>query len=705
MNTIDIDVGGTFTDLVLNYDGNTVIKKVSTTPYDLSVCFSRVIEEGAQSLGLQLESLLPKVDMIRYSTTVAMNRLIERKGPRLGLITTEGHEDNILIGRGAQWIDGTRVAERRNLAVQKKPDPIIPRDLTVGVKERIDSRGLIIRPLDEEDTREKIRQLVSRGVRGIVVCLLWGFLNPTHEKRIKELIREEYKEYHIGYMPVVLASQVVGKLGEYERTMTAILDTYLHRSMQNELSIIWDKLRERGYQRSLMIIQNSGGIAEVFKTSASRTYNSGPVSGLMGASHIAKQLGYKNVVTSDVGGTSFDIGLVVKESVRTYEFRPIIDRWIVGITMIQTLSIGAGGGSIAWINKLLGNQLQVGPRSAGSIPGPACYNLGGTEPTVTDADVVLGYINPEYYFGGRMKLDRNKARQAIQEKIAKPLGLSAEEAADLIRRIVDNNMASAIRKEVHLRGYTPEEFILFVAGGAGPTHVAGYKTDIRKAVVFPFSPVFCALGSSTMDMMHVYELSKRMVLMEPGTKRLTNDYESFNRTVESLCDQARKDLAGEGLDLNSVGFTLELDMLYGGQFHVKRALSPRLIIRNDDDVKAICDAFAVEFSETFSPFVVNPEGGVFVDSFIVKAIVPTKKFNLSILPLGGKDSSGAQKGERPVYWQENNDYQPTKVYAYERLSPGHIVAGPAIVEGEYTTMVVPPLMKFSIDEHGLGILE
>jgi N-methylhydantoinase A/acetophenone carboxylase len=224
-------------------------------------------------------------------------------------------------------------------------------------------------------------------------------------------------------------------------------------------------------------------------------------------------------------------------------------------------------------------------------------------------------------------------------------------------------------------------------------------------VVFPFSPVFCALGSSTMDMMHVYELSKRMVLMEPGTKRLTNDYESFNRTVESLCDQARKDLAGEGLDLNSVGFTLELDMLYGGQFHVKRALSPRLIIRNDDDVKAICDAFAVEFSETFSPFVVNPEGGVFVDSFIVKAIVPTKKFTLPTFPLGGKDPGAAQKGERPVYWQENNDYQPTKVYAYDRLSPGHIVAGPAIVEGEYTTMVVPPLMKFSIDEHGLGILE
>jgi N-methylhydantoinase A/acetophenone carboxylase len=275
MNSIDIDVGGTFTDLVLNFNGQSLIKKVPTTPYDLSVCFSRVIEEGAAALGLKMEELLPVTDMIRYSTTIAMNRLIEKKGPRLGLITTEGHEDVVLIGRGAQWIDGTRVAERRNLAVQKKPDPLIPRDMIVGVKERIDSRGLIIRPIDENDVREKVRYLVTHEARGFVVSLLWGFLNPAHEWRVKEIIRDEYKEFHIGYLPVVLAGQVVGKLGEYERTLAAILDAYLQRSMQIELSAMWDKLRERGYTRPLLMIQSSGGIAEVFRTSASRTFNSG----------------------------------------------------------------------------------------------------------------------------------------------------------------------------------------------------------------------------------------------------------------------------------------------------------------------------------------------------------------------------------------------------------------------------------------------
>jgi N-methylhydantoinase A/acetophenone carboxylase len=705
MNSIDIDVGGTFTDLVLNFNGKSLIKKVPTTPYDLSVCFSRVIEEGAGALGLRIEELLPAVDMIRYSTTIAMNRLIERKGPRLALITTEGHEDVVLIGRGAQWIDGTRVQERRNLAVQSKPDPLIPRELIVGVKERVDSRGRVIRPLDEKNVREKVRYLVNRGARGFVVSLLWGFLNPVNERRVKEIIRDEYKEFHIGYMPVVLAGQVVGKLGEYERTLAAILDAYLQRSMQIELSAMWDKLRERGYKKPLLMIQSSGGIAEVFRTSASRTFNSGPVSGLMGAHHVAKSLGYQNVVMTDMGGTSFDVGLVVKDSVRSYDFRPIIDRWMVGITMIKTLSIGAGGGSIAYINRLLQNRVQVGPRSAGSMPGPACFNLGGTEPTVTDADVVLGYINPDYYFGGKMRLDKNRSLQAIRDKIAKPLGIRIEEGAAIIRKIVNGHMSSAIMKEVHLRGHSPDDFILFVGGGAGATHAEGFKGDIRKAVMFPFSPVFCAYGSSTMDIMHVYEASKKLTLMTPGDQQITNEYAVYNDAVAALVEQARRDLIADGMDPARAAFVLELDMLYGGQFHVKRALSPRLSIHSAEDVRAICDAFNKEFSEAFSPFVVNPEGGIFIESFILKAIVTTPKVDLPKSPLEGRDPSAARKGERPAYWPDEKAYRPTSIFTYEALRPGNVIEGPAVVEGEYTTIVVPPSMRLSIDERGLGILE
>jgi hypothetical protein len=254
LNSIDIDVGGTFTDLVMNVDGHTVQAKVPTTPYVLSVCFLNVIEVGAQELGLSLDQVLKLIGMVRYSTTIAMNRLIERKGPRLALLTTEGHEDAILIGRGAQWVDGTRLHERRNLAAQHKPVPLIPRRMIAGIKERVDGRGLVMRPLDEDDAREKIHRLVDRGARGFVISLLWSFLNPAHERHLKEIIREEYKEYHIGYLPVVLSSDVLGKLGEYQRSMTAILDAYLHRSLQIELSAMWDKLREYGFNGSFMMV-------------------------------------------------------------------------------------------------------------------------------------------------------------------------------------------------------------------------------------------------------------------------------------------------------------------------------------------------------------------------------------------------------------------------------------------------------------------
>ncbi|MGH8991694.1 MAG: hydantoinase/oxoprolinase family protein [Acidimicrobiia bacterium] len=704
LNSIDIDVGGTFTDCVITLDGERTFAKAPTTPYDLSVCFMNAIEEGVLETGQALDDLLPRIDVVRYSTTVAMNRLIERRGPRVGLITTEGHKDAILIGRGAQWVDGTRVAERRNLAVQHKPQPIVPRNLIVGVKERIDSTGTVMRPLNEDDVRRKLRLLIERGARAIVVSLLWSFMNPAHERRVKEIIREEYRAYHIGYLPVVLSSQVVPKLGEYERTMTAILDAYLQRAMQTELSATWDKLRDAGYRGSFLMIHNSGGSGEVFKTTASRTYNGGPVSGLMGSYHLAGALGYANVVAGDMGGTSFDIGLVVENSVRNYEFRPIIDRWMVSITMLQTLSIGAGGGSIAWINPI-GNQLGVGPRSAGSMPGPVCYDQGGTEPTVTDADVVLGYINPDTYYGGRMALNRSKAERAIREKVADPLGVSVEEAAALVRRVVDQNMASAIKREIHLRGYHPEDFILFAFGGAGPTHVSGFLGDLSKAVVFRAAPVFCALGSSIMDIVHVYETSKRMIFMEAISEALTPDYETFNATVNQLMDQARQDLMAEGLPVDQARFSLELDMLYGGQVNVKRTASPVLFLESKADVEAVYEEFEREFSEAFSPLVVNKPGGVYLDNFVLKCTVSTPKPVLPEHPLAEPDPSAARAGSRRAWWPQQKDWVETPIYAAELLQPGHALDGPAVVEAPLTTVVVPPGFRYAIDRHGLGILE
>ena len=704
-NTIDVDVGGTFTDLVLTLDGETSYRKVPTTPYDLSVGFMQVVEEAAVEAGISLDELVTRVDTVRYSTTVAMNRLLERSGPRVALITTEGHEDATLIGKGAQWIDGTRLDERRALPHMHKPRPIIPRELISGVKERVDGTGAVLRPLDEDDVREKVRGLVDRGARAFVVSLLWSFVNPEHEHRVKRIIREEYRDYHVGYLPVILSSEVVSRLGEYGRSNTAILDAYLQRSMQIELSGTWDKLRERGYRGPFFMIHNTGGCADLFKTTASRTYNGGPIAGLIGARDIAKVLGAHNVVTADVGGTSFDIGLVVGDSVRNYEFNPIIDNWMVATTMLQSLSIGAGGGSIAWINHALGGRLEVGPQSAGSYPGPAAYGLGGTEPTVTDANLVLGYLSPGEFFGGRMQLDRDAAERAIRERIAEPLGMEVVEAAALIRRIIDDKMASAIRKEVTLRGYRPSEFTVFAFGGGGPTHMAGYSGEIPRAVMFPFSPVFCAYGSSIMDVVHLYERSQRMLLLQPLTGAPTTEYETFNAMVRELVDEARREIESEGLSWEDASVSLELDMLYGGQINSKRASSPLLEIHSEADVRQVYERFEQEFSEAFSPLAVNVPGGVYIDTFVLRVSIPGQDLVLPELELHGEDAAAARRGSREAYWPESGGWADTPVFELEALQPGNRVLGPAIIQAALTTAVIPPGRRFTIDKHGLGILE
>lgn len=704
-NTIDVDVGGTFTDLVMTLDGELTYRKVQTTPYDLSVGFMQVIEEAATESGTSVDALVAQIDTVRYSTTVAMNRLLERSGPRVALITTEGHEDATLIGKGAQWIDGTRLDERRALPLQNKPEPLIPRELIVGIKERIDGRGQVLRPLDEDHVRRQIRTLVDRGARAFVVSLLWSFVNPAHERRVKQIIREEYREYHVGYLPVILGSEVIARLGEYGRANTAILDAYLQRSMQIELSGTWDKLRERGYRGPFFMIHNTGGCADLFKTTASRTYNGGPIAGLIGARDIARVIDSPNVVTADVGGTSFDIGLVVGDSVRNYEFNPIIDTWMVATTMLQSLSIGAGGGSIAWRNQQLGGRLEVGPQSAGSYPGPVAYNLGGTQPTVTDANLVLGYLSPDAFYAGRMTLDRDAAERAIHDQIAEPLGLETVEAAALIRRIIDEKMASAIRKEVTLRGYRPSEFVIFAIGGGGPTHVAGYMGEIPTAIMFPFSPVFCAYGSSIMDVVHLYERSQRMLFREPVTGAPTGDYDTFNGKVAELMAEARREIESEGLSWDDAVVSLELDMLYGGQIHSKRASSPLLKIESDADVLAVYERFEQEFSEAFSPLAVNVAGGVYIDTFVLRVAIAGQQLELPVVALEGEDASGAHQGTRPCYWPDGRGWSETPIYELALLKPGNRLQGPAIVQADYTTAVIPPGRQFRIDRHGLGILE
>jgi N-methylhydantoinase A/acetophenone carboxylase len=704
--TIDIDIGGTFTDCYVTQDSRHVWCKTRTTGYDLSVGMNEAIEEAARRLDLDVGALLADTEIIRYSTTLAMNRLIERKGPRLGLMITEGFEDTTLIGKGTQWADGLPVKFQRNLARIERPEPLIPKELIVGVKERIDSTGAIIRPLHEEDLLAKIQYLVDQGVRGFVVSLLWSFLNPIHERRIKEIIEEEYHGAYLGAMPVFLSSEIAPRIYEYPRTMMAILNAYLHQSMYEELSGISDELRERKYLRPMMMIHNTGGMAGVLRTSAVNTYNGGPVAGLMGSAYVGRLYGFRNVVTTDMGGTSFDIGMVAEGSPRFYQFMPVIDRWLVDTTIVDTHSIGAGGGSIARVNELIANRVEVGPESAGSMPGPACYNQGGTEPTVTDADVVLGYINPDYFHGGAIKLEKSRAERAIRDKIATPLGMSVEEAAWMIKKIVDGNMGQAIWRETVLKGFDPREFILFGFGGAGPTHSCGYArtAEMDRVVIFPFAPVFCAFGSSSMDIVHLYERSRHFHLLDPVTHGYMTDYEAFNETVKALKDEALRDLRGEGYPDEEVDYTLELDMKFGGQLNVKRATSPGVFLEEEKDVIAIREAFEREYAEAYSPMGLTPEAGIEIYNFVLRARVPQPKPELVRHTMEGADPSAALAGRRQAYWGVGG-WMDTPVYRQEQLRPGNVLDGPAIIEAEDTTVVIEPDWRFRLGEYMDGILE
>jgi N-methylhydantoinase A/oxoprolinase/acetone carboxylase beta subunit len=704
--SIDIDIGGTFTDCYVGHDGQRIWCKTRTTTYDLSVGMNEAIAEAAARLGLDVDRLLADTEIIRYSTTLAMNRLIERKGPKLGLLITEGFEDTTLIGRGSQWSDGIPLKYQRNIARVERPEPLIPKELIVGVKERVDSRGTIVRPLDEQDLLGKIQRLVDEGVRGFVVSLLWSFLNTAHERRIKEIIEQEYHGAYLGAMPVFLSSDVAPRMYEYPRTMMAILNAYLHQSMYEELSGIGDELRDRGYAQPMMMIHNTGGMASVLRTSAVNTYNGGPVAGLMGSSYIGSLYGAHNVIATDMGGTSFDIGMVAEGSPRFYQFMPIIDRWVVDATIVDTHSIGAGGGSIAHVNRLIANRVEVGPESAGSLPGPAAYNQGGAEPTVTDADVVLGYINPDYFHGGQIKLERRLAEQAIRERIAEPLGIDVELGALMVKRIVDANMGQAIRHETVLKGFDPREFILFAFGGAGPTHCCGYArfAEMEKIVVFPFAPTFCAFGSSTMDVVHVYERSRHLHLLHPATGEYLTDYASFNEAVEALHDVAARDFEGEGYARDRLEYTIELDMKFGGQLNVKRVTSPVLRVEGPDDVLAIRQAFETEYSQAYSPLGLNPEAGIEIHNFVLRGRVPQPRPELPRHERRGADPSPAQTGTRRAYWEELGGVE-TPVYRQELLESGNAIEGPAIVEAEDTTIVVEPGWRFELDEYLNALIE
>lgn len=702
--TINIDIGGTFTDCFVTADDKVSQGKAPTTRYNIALGFRQAIEAAAGGLGLSLDELLESTDVVRYGTTISMNALIERTGPKLGFITTRGHEDILAIGRGHSCYDGLSLDETRCLATLEKPEPLIPREMVVGVRERVDYAGKVVMPLQREEVLAKLQYLVDKGAMGFVVCLLWSIRNPVHEQMIKQIIQEEYPDTYLGNMPVILSSELIASRGEYPRANTTVLSAYMHADLADELHALGEELRQRGYKRSVLAVQNTGGTASVARTAAVNTYGSGPVAGLFGGTRICQVYGIDNAVVSDMGGTSFDFGLLVDKRPRFYETLPVIERYRTSIPMLQVSTIGAGGGSIAWIDPYV-RRIRVGPKSAGSMPGPACYDQGGTEPTVTDADVVLGYINPDYFLGGSIPLSKDLAVKTIKEKIADPLGITVPEAAWSIKTIVDGTMGNEMFKEVALKGYDPREFVVFAYGGAGPTHCCGYASYLGNAKIylFPFSPVFCAFGASSMNVMHVYDMARHIVLMKTKGGPLLSEYEEFNAIVAELKKRAIADMKGEGFNDSQIAFEMELGMHYGAQLFTVVVQSPCLLVKDDQDVTAICDAFEKTYAAAYSAMSAYPEGGIEVEVFRLKVVAEMPRYQFPVFASGGKSSKHAVKATRDVYW--DGGFKKTPIYESGLLKCGNVVEGPAVIEASDTTTVVPAGKQYVVDQYLNAFIE
>lgn len=706
MKQINVDVGGTFTDCFVVYEDQRVETKSITTHHNVAVGFMDALSQAADVIGLDdATTLLSEADSVRYATTLGTNALIEHTGPNVALLVTAGFESAVPLSRGKGYGVGMSPAYQADVASASRPDPIVPIERIRGVQERIDFKGDIVLALAEEHLRAQIRELVDAGAQAFVIAFVNSVVNPQHELRAEEILLEEYPSHMLGAIPVVLSHAVGGRKGEYVRATSAIIDAYLHDGMYFGLSSLEDVLRDSGYQKPMLVVHNTGGMAQVSSTHALQTIHSGPVAGISASEHVANEFDLGNIVATDMGGTSFDIGLVVKGGVKFYDFNPIMDRWMVNVPMMHLVTLGAGGGSIARYDRMF-KAVQVGPDSAGSDPGPACYDRGGTEPTVTDADLILGYLSPDFYAGGKVQLNSRRSSMSFKEHLCNPLGVSVIEAAKFVKHRVDLNMANAIAEEVRTKGYEPSEFTFLAYGGSGPLHCCGIASELKinRILVPPFSSVFSALGAGQMRQMHVHEMSVYLWLYNATKGRLLSDFSGINAIIEELEELGRGDLMRQGFDEDSITFCLEMDMRYGNQLAETSVESPVRRLNSLEDMMLLIKMFSEDYGIRYGAGSQAPEAGIRINSIRVLASVPTVAISLD-QPVVKRKKRVSSDRSRPCFFVGHDAPLDTALYAADQLTPGSVIEGPAIIESPRTTSLVEPGWIMTIGHHASGWVE
>ena len=690
---VAVDSGGTFTDCVtLDTAGRVRTAKASSTPADYSEGVVQSVARAAAADGLDLGELLRRTGSFCHGTTVATNALLTRSGSVVGLITTKGHEDAIIVGRTIQKAAGLSESELSNLAHLEKAAPIVPRPLIKGVTERIDYRGAVVVPIDLDETAGAVAELVAGGVEAIAVCFLWSFLNPTHERAVAELIRSRHPELF-----VTVSHEVAPVIKEYERCATTVLNGYLSRTTHSYISKLQERLADGGLVGDPVIMQSFGGVssAESSKGRAVALLGSGPTGGVFGAAALGRLIGADNIVTTDVGGTSFDVGLVT-DGEPLVVGTPVFDKYHTVLPVIDVVSIGAGGGSLAWIEPGTG-LIKVGPQSAGAVPGPACYGIGGTLPTVTDANLVLGRLDPDYFLGGERRLHIDLATAAIETHIAGPAGLSVPEAAMAIVDILDARMADLVRMSTIGRGYDPREFTLFAFGGAGPLHVGAYAADVgtRLTVVPTNSAVFSAFGIAASDPVAVVQASDPMAA--------PFDPERLEGIYASLAAGAVEELGANGVAPEDITTSREVEMRYRGQVHEVRVPVPNGPL-GAESLAVVMEEFRRRYNRRYGSGAAA-DAAVEARTFVVRGVGRQAKPELRPAALGPEDPGPALVAERPVWFRPLGGFVPTSIYRRELLRPGNIVVGHAVIEAVDTTMVVHPGQRADIDAWGNILLD
>jgi N-methylhydantoinase A len=684
--TIDVDTGGTHTHGFIAGDGVAKTVTTPTTPHDLTVCLADCVKQAAEIFGISIKELLLNADIIRYSTTTVTNTIIQKTGSKIGLIVTHGYEDSL-------YAPGGKVTEAVYEMVRK--------DMIASLTEEIDDKGKIITPLKREEVIEKMQSLIDKGARTIVVSLRNASASDVHERKARQIIKEEYPGFYLGSVRVFLSSDVSDQPGDYYRTTSTLIDAYVHDILAKYLYKAEDDLRKDGYMHPLMICNSRGGAARVAMTKAIDTYNSGPVAGMCAARNLGRLYGFNNVVTTDIGGTSQDVGLI-RDGAYTYESLPQISDVIVNIPMIDVHSVGLAGGSVISLDG--SGKIKVGPRSAGARPGPACFNLGGLEPAVTDANVVLGLIDPDYFLGGRMKLVRAKSETAIQNHIAKKLNVSVPEAAFMIRQATTAAMQQTIKTYLADKGVDPARlasYVSIVFGGAGPTHCCGFNQGLNfaKTIISPFASPFSAFGSSMADLLHVYSKYNRIELY--GGKDYLDRYDKLNTMVEEMYQHTLRDIKSEGYSMNDARYFLEL-VMEDTAANTFRVMTDKLEFASEADIKALCSAFLeVRAKATGGDY----KGSIRVLTTLLNATVAMPHWQFWAIEPGPPDPGKALRGEREVFLAPEEGYRKTPIYDRDLLEPGNLVKGPAVIEARDTTYVIPADWVLSIDKYANAILE